>query len=49
MKERNYNLGPRAEREFTISGADLDQSMYIYTNMDTMITKLDKLVDVGAA
>ena len=49
MNQRNYNLGPRPEREFTITGMDLEDKICVYTCIDSMITKLDKLVAVGGA
>ena len=49
MNKRNYNLGPKFEREFTITGVDLEDKIYVYTSIDTIITKLDKLVAVGGA
>lgn len=49
MNQRNYNLGPRSEREIVVTGADLEDKIYVYTSIDTLITKLDKLVAVGGA
>lgn len=49
MNQRNYNLGPRAEREFTITGMDLEDKIYVYSSIETMINKLNKLVVVGGA
>jgi hypothetical protein len=49
MNQRNYNLGPRHERELVVTGADLEDKIYVYTSIDTLITKLDKLVAVGGA
>lgn len=42
-------MGPRPEREFTITGMDLEDKICVYTCIDSMITKLDKLVAVGGA